>query len=187
MRSLDDFACRKLEELDRACLRRTLAESLREDGPWVTREGRRLLSFSCNDYLNLSHHPALKAAATAAIGQYGVGAAASRLVTGNHPLFRELETRLARLKGTEAACVFGSGYLANTGIIPTLVGRDDLVLLDELAHSCIWAGAQLSGATVLTFRHNDAADAEELLAEHRPLHKHALIATEGVFSMDGDL
>src|ERR1700724_777151 len=107
MRSLDDFAARKLAELDRACLRRTLAESFRGDGPWVERDGRRLLSFSCNDYLNLSHHPALKSAATAAIAQYGVGAGASRLVTGNHPLFRELEERLPRLTGTEAACVFG--------------------------------------------------------------------------------
>ena len=83
MRSLDDFACRKLEKLDRALLRRTLAECLREGGPWVNRGGRRLLSFSCNDYLNLSSHPALKAAAIAAIGQHGVGAGASRLVTGS--------------------------------------------------------------------------------------------------------
>src|ERR1019366_6187537 len=135
MRSLDDFACRKLEALDHAFLRRTLAECRREDGAWVERDGRRLLSFSCNDYLNLSHHPAVKAAAVAAIDRYGIGAGASRLVTGNHPLYGELETRLARLKGTEAACVFGSGYLANIGIIPTLIGRGDLVLIDELAHS----------------------------------------------------
>ncbi len=143
MRSLDDFAVRKLEELDRASLRRTLAESFRGEGPWIERDGRRLLSFSCNDYLNLSHHPALKSAATAAIAQYGVGAGASRLVTGNHPLFRELEERLARLKGTEAACVFGSGYLANAGIVPVLAGAPDLILIDELAHACLWAGTQL--------------------------------------------
>jgi 8-amino-7-oxononanoate synthase len=187
MRSLDDFACGKLEELDRASLRRTLAESLREGGPWVTRDGRRLLSFSCNDYLNLSHHPALKAAATAAIGQYGVGAGASRLVTGNHPLFRELETRLARLKGTEAACVFGSGYLANSGIIPVLAGAQDLVLIDELAHACLWAGTQLSASQTLIFRHNDVAHARVLLAGNRARFRHALLVTDGVFSMDGDL
>ncbi len=122
MQSLDDFAASKLAELERASLRRVLAESIRGEGPWIERDGRRLLSFSCNDYLNLSHHPALKNAAIAAIAQYGVGAGASRLVTGNHPLFRELEERLARLKGTEAACVFGSGYLANTGIVPVLAG-----------------------------------------------------------------
>src|ERR1700732_1177597 len=114
MRSLDDFAVRKLEELDRASLRRTLAESFRGEGPWIERDGRRLLSFSCNDYLNPSHHPALKSAATAAIAQYGVGAGASRLVTGNHPLFRELEARLARPEGTAAPRAFRFRYHAHT-------------------------------------------------------------------------
>ncbi|MGH6838060.1 MAG: 8-amino-7-oxononanoate synthase [Methylocella sp.] len=187
MRSLDDFAHSKLAELERASLRRTLAESFRGDGPWVLRDGRRLLSFSCNDYLNLSHHPALKAAATAAIANYGVGAGASRLVTGNHPLFRELEERLARLKGTEAACVFGSGYLANTGIVPALASAGDLILIDELAHACLWAGTQLSRARTLVFRHNDVAHAETLLNENRSRARNALLVTDGVFSMDGDL
>lgn len=187
MRSLDDFAQVKLAELERASLRRTLAESLREDGLWVFREGRRYLSFSCNDYLNLTHHPALKSAAAAATLQYGVGAGASRLVTGNHPLFRELEERLARLKGTEAACVFGSGYLANAGIVPVLAAAPDLILIDELAHACLWAGTQLSRARTLVFRHNDVAHAKALLSENRERARHALLVTEGVFSMDGDL
>jgi 8-amino-7-oxononanoate synthase len=187
MRSLDDFAVHKLEELDRASLRRTLAESFRGQCPWIERDGRRLLSFSCNDYLNLSHHPALKSAATAAIAQYGVGAGASRLVTGNHPLFRELEERLARLKGTEAACIFGSGYLANAGIVPVLAGAPDLVLIDELAHACLWTGTQLSRARTLMFRHNDVAHAETLLSENRSRARAALLVTDGVFSMDGDL
>src|SRR5689334_12677698 len=155
MSSLDDFASGKLAELERAHLRRTLAETDREDGLWITRNGRRLLSFSCNDYLNLSHHPAVKRAAIEALQRYGVGSGASRLVTGNHPLFAELETRLARLKGAETACVFGSGYLANAGIIPTLIGNKDLVVLDELSHACIWAGARLTPGTVIHFRHND--------------------------------
>src|ERR1700759_2521461 len=113
MPSLDQFANAKLTELEAAHLRRRLAGTAREDGGGVTRDGRRLLSFSCNDYLGLTHHPAVKAAAVAAIATHGAGAGASRLVTGNHPLYAELETRLARLKGTDAACVFGSGYLAN--------------------------------------------------------------------------
>jgi 8-amino-7-oxononanoate synthase len=146
-----------------------------------------LLSFSCNDYLNLSRHPAIIKAAVEAAQHYGVGAGASRLVTGNHPLYDELESRLARLKGTEAACVFGSGYLANIGIIPALAGSGDLILVDELSHACIHAGAKLSGATVQRYRHGDVAHAEALLAEHRGRHAHALIATDGVFSMDGDL
>lgn len=187
MRSLDEFAAEKLHALEARQLRRTLEESSRLDGVWIERGGRRLLSFSCNDYLNLSQHPAVSEAAMAAIRRYGTGAGASRLVTGNHPLYAALELRLARLKGTEAACVFGSGYLANIGIIPALIGADDLILLDELAHACLWAGARMSGATVIPSRHNDAAHAGELLAQHRTSHRYALIATEGVFSMDGDL
>src|ERR1700724_7141 len=156
MRSLDEFACGKLAALERARLRRTPVVTAR-DGIFAERGGRRLLSFSCNDYLNLSGHPAIIKAAVEAAERYGVGAGASRLVTGNHPLYEELESRLARLKGTDAACVFGSGYLANTGIVPALVGGDDLVAIDELAHACLWAGARLSGATVLPFPHNDVA------------------------------
>jgi 8-amino-7-oxononanoate synthase len=187
MKSLDKFAQAKLDDLARRQLRRALAETVREDGIWVERDGRRLLSFSCNDYLNLTQHKAVKQAATAALERYGAGSGASRLITGNHPLYAELETRLARIKQTEAAVVFGSGYLANAGIIPVLIGRDGLVLVDELSHACIYAGAQLSRGRVLPFRHNDVAHARELLAAHRAEHDHALIVTDGVFSMDGDL
>lgn len=187
MPSLDNFAAEKLASLEARQLRRRLAETAREDGITVSRNGRRLLSFSCNDYLNLSQHPDVKEAAIEAIRRFGVGAGASRLITGNHPLYAELESRLAALKGTEAACVFGSGYLANAGIIPALIGEDDLVLLDELSHACLWAGAQLSRADLQIYRHNDLAHAGALLEEHRKRHGRALIATDGVFSMDGDL
>ena len=187
MSSLDSFAAGKLARMEAHHLRRILVDSAREDGIWIVQNGRKFLSFSCNDYLNLSQHPKVKAAAVAAIEAFGVGAGASRLVTGNHPLFAELEARLAKLKGTEAACVFGSGYLANTGIIPALVRKTDLVLVDELAHACIWSGAELSGADVVSFKHNDVADAGNILAERRTNYRHALIATDGVFSMDGDL
>lgn len=186
MRSLEEFAADKLAALERAQLRRTPAVTART-GIWVERDGRRLLSFSCNDYLNLSQHPQVIAAAIDATKRYGVGAGASRLVTGNHPLYAELETRLARLKGTEAACVFGSGYLANTGIIPALAGPDDLIVMDELSHACIHAGAKLSGAEIQRYRHGDPSHAEEILGAHRGTKKRALIATDGVFSMDGDI
>jgi 8-amino-7-oxononanoate synthase len=186
MRSLDEFACGKLAALDGARLRRRPVVTTR-DGIFAERDGRRLLSFSCNDYLNLSQHPAVIEAAIAATKRYGAGAGASRLVTGNHPLYAELESRLARLKGTAAACVFGSGYLANTGVIPALASGDDLILVDELSHACVHAGARLSGAMVRPYRHADATHAEALLAEHRARHSHALIVTDGVFSMDGDL
>src|SRR3954452_13726485 len=186
MPSLDEFVRQKLSALDEAHLRRSLVPTGRSGDLWVERNGRRLLSFSCNDYLGLSQHPALKAAAIAAIERHGVGAGASRLVTGDHPLYAELEQRLARLKGTEAGCVFGSGYLANTGIAPALVGRGDLILIDELAHSSLWTGARLSRAEVLSFRHNDAGHVADLLRQHRTQHQRTLIVTEGVFSMDGD-
>lgn len=185
--SLDAFAGDKLSALEAASLLRRLKPTRRLPGGLVERDGRRLLSFSCNDYLGLSHHPAVLAAARAAVDDYGAGSGASRLVTGDHPLLSALEERLARLKGTEAACLFGSGYLANTGVIPTFAGPKDLILVDELAHACIWAGAQLSGAKVVPFRHNDVAHLDELLAEHRAGARHALVATDGVFSMDGDI
>lgn len=185
--TLTAFAADKLEALEAKSLRRTLRPTHRLDGGWVERDGRRLVSFSCNDYLGLSHHPTVKAAAVRAIETYGTGPGASRLVTGDHPLFSELEARLAQLKGTQAACVFGSGYLANAGIIPTFVGPGDLVLAHELAHACIWAGAKLSGAETLAFRHNDMADLAAKLGERRAGAGRALVATDGVFSMDGDL
>jgi 8-amino-7-oxononanoate synthase len=186
MRSLDEFAAEKLSALDQAKLRRTPMVTART-GIWVERDGRRLLSFSCNDYLNLSQHPKVIAAAIEAMERHGIGAGASRLVTGNHPLYAALEDRLAQLKGAKAACVFGSGYLANTGIIPALVGPDDLIVMDELSHACIHAGAKLSGAEVRLYRHADTEHAEKILADHRGGSKHALIATDGIFSMDGDL
>ena len=187
MHTLDQFAQEKLAALAARGMRRVLAQTRREDGIWVVRDGRRMLSFSCNDYLNFSQHPDIKQAAIAAIDVWGVGSGASRLVTGNHPLYAELEQRLARFKGTDDACVFGSGYLANSGIIPVLAGEDDLVLIDELAHACLWSGTQLCRARVFPFRHNDLDHLKALLARHRPGARHALVVTDAVFSMDGDL
>ncbi len=192
MHSLDAFALDKLAGLERRRLRRTLSETTRDasdpaGGAWVVRGGRRMLSFCCNDYLNLATHPAVVAASVEATRRHGTGAGASRLVSGNHALFAGLEARLARLKGTEAACVFGSGYLANAGIVPALAGPRDLVLVDALAHACLWAGAQLAGARVVAFRHNDVAHLAGLLAAERGAHPRAMILTDGVFSMDGDL
>ena len=187
MRSLDEFAREKLMSLEARGLRRRLEPTARVDSIHVERAGRRLISFCSNDYLNLSQDPRVRAAAKAAIDRYGAGAGASRLVDGDHPLLGDLEHRLAAFKGAEAACVFGSGYLANSGIVPTLVGKNDLALVDELAHSCMRAGAKLSSAKTLVFRHNDLVHLSDLLAIHRPEHARCLIATDGVFSMDGDL
>jgi 8-amino-7-oxononanoate synthase len=182
-----DYANRKLAALEARAQRRRLALTDRYDSVRVRRGGRELISFCCNDYLNLSAAPCVKDAAKAAIDRFGAGAGASRLVTGDHPLFADLERALADLKGTEDAVVFGSGYLANVGIIPTFAGQGDLILVDELAHACLNAGAQLSGATLIRFRHNEGRDLERHLRDHRAAHDHCLIITDGVFSMDGDL
>jgi 8-amino-7-oxononanoate synthase len=185
--SLDDLARDKLAALERRQLRRRLAVTARPNATAALQGDRELVSFSCNDYLGLSHHPEVVAASIEATRRFGAGAGSARLVNGNHPLYVELERKLAALKGTEDAVVFGSGYLTNVGVIPALVGRTDLILLDELCHSCLLTGAGLSGARVLEFRHNDVEHCAELLRRERALHRHCLVLTDGVFSMEGDL
>ncbi|HUW80828.1 MAG TPA: aminotransferase class I/II-fold pyridoxal phosphate-dependent enzyme [Acidocella sp.] len=187
MSSLEIFAAEKLATLEAKALRRELEVTARAENAVVWRAGRRLISFSCNDYLNLSTHPDIIAASVAATYAHGVGAGSSRAVTGNHPLYAMLEARLAAAKGTEAAVVFGSGYLANSGIIPALIGPQDVIFIDSLAHACIWAGAKLSAARIVTFSHNDMGDLARRLESHRAEYRHAIIATDAVFSMDGDL
>jgi 8-amino-7-oxononanoate synthase len=184
--SLTAFASAKLAALEAENLRRGLMVTSRGPQGAARRGGRELVSFCCNDYLGLSQHPAVKDAAAGALAEYGAGAGASRLVTGNHPLYEALEASLARIKGTEASCVFGSGYLANLGIVPAFVGAGDLILADELSHASMHAGIRASRATAHLFAHNDAADCRRTLAAHRASARHCLIMTEGVFSMDGD-
>lgn len=186
-RSLDEFATRKLQALERRELRRSLASTQMIDGRRVRSQGRELVSFASNDYLSLSHHPKVIKANLEATRRYGTGAGASRLITGNHPLYAKLETRLAALKGTEDAVVFGSGYLTNIGVIPLLAGEPDLIVMDEFCHSCLLGGAALSRAKVVRFTHNDPDDAAAVLAAERSHHRRCLLLTEGVFSMEGDL
>jgi 8-amino-7-oxononanoate synthase len=186
MPTLQNVASKKLQELADAKRTRGLRDTVRMPDGIIERDGQKLISFTCNDYLGLSQHPQVKAAAAEAVLKYGAGAGASRLVTGNHPPFRGLETALARWKGTEAVLVFGSGYLANTGIIPALVGKDDLIIADKLVHACLIDGARLSGAAFIRFKHNDVDDCKRLLEIHRAKHHNALIVTDEIFSMDGD-
>ena len=185
--TLDAYASGKLASLERSQLRRHIVETDGLDAVRVEQDGQTLLNFCSNDYLGLSRHPEVIAAAQDAAARHGTGSGASRLVTGGHPLLFELEARLARLKGAEDCILFGSGYLANLAIAPALLGSGDLILVDELAHACLFAGAQLSRARVETFRHNDLADLEAKLTEFRPDARRAMILTDGVFSMDGDL
>ena len=185
--SLEQFAKNKLESLERRRLRRCVVATDRVGGVAVERGGLRLVSFSCNDYLGLARDDATTAASIEATRRFGAGAGASRLITGSHSLYTGLERQLAALKGSEDAVVFGSGYLANLGIIPLFAGKPDLILVDEHAHSCMLAGARLSGAKVVRFAHNDPVAAAHELAALRTAHRHCLILTEGVFSMEGDL
>jgi 8-amino-7-oxononanoate synthase len=187
MPSLDTFAKEKLARIVAGGRFRTSHQTRPLDGAWVTRNGARLLSFSSNDYLGLRAAPAVRSAAIAAIAEFGAGAGASYLVTGNHPLYAELEAQLAAFKGTEAACIFGSGYLANLGTIPALAGPADLLAVDERSHASIMLGARLAGSAVQVFAHNDPLDLQRRLRAHRSAFRNAWVITEGVFSMDGDI
>ena len=187
MPSLDTFAEEKLARIEANGRLREPVVTRALTGEWTMREGRRLLSFSGNDYLALRDSPEVRAAAIAAISEHGTGAGASYLVTGKHPLYDELESELSAFIGSEAACVFGSGYLANIGTIPALAGRGDLILLDELSHACAMTGARLAGSAVHLFRHNDVLDLKRKLQAHRGGCRNAIVITEGVFSMDGDV
>ncbi len=187
MKSLDRFAGEKLVELESQNLRRTLAVTLPLGGGRSGRDGRALISFCSNDYLGLAGDARLREAAARALAEYGLGAGASRLITGNHPLFAVLERRLAEMKGTGDSCVFGSGYLANLGVTPTLAGSGDLIVLDALSHASMHTGARLARSRVESFAHNDVEDCRRILKGLRAGHGRCVILTEGVFSMDGDL
>lgn len=150
-------------------------------------EGRRYVNFASYDYLGLNQHPAVIAAAKAAIDTYGTSVSASRIVAGERPPHRELEKALADIHGMESAVAFVSGHATNVSTIGTLMTPDDLVVHDELSHNSVLVGAKLSRATTLPFRHNDLSALERILEQHRPHHPRALIAVEGLYSMDGDV
>jgi 8-amino-7-oxononanoate synthase len=171
---------RKVQGLDRQL---TLWD---RTGPRLEKEGRSVLNLSSNDYLGLSRHPHVLKRAAEALERFGAGATASRLVVGSLVCHEELETRLAGLKGYPAALVFGSGYAANLGLVGALVGREDHVFVDRLAHASLMDAAVLSRAKIHRFHHNDSAHLDRLLAK-APLHGRRLVMTESVFSMDGDL
>lgn len=176
----------RLRELEAQHLLRRLRLVESEPGAVATIEGRPVIVMASNNYLGFATHPLLKQAAIAAIERFGVGAGASRLVSGTLPPHEELETALARFKGTEASLVFGSGYLANIGLIPALIGSGGLILADRLCHASLIDGCRLSGADLRVFRHRDVAQLDTLLARRSP-RRDTLIVTDGVFSMDGDL
>ncbi|MEI8355324.1 MAG: 8-amino-7-oxononanoate synthase [Deltaproteobacteria bacterium] len=152
----------------------------------VILDGREVLLLCSNNYLGLADHPLLKEAAIRGIAKYGVSSGASRLVSGTMELHEALEKRIARFKGTGAALLFNSGYAANTGIIPALAGKGDVIFCDRLNHASILDGSLLSRAKLVRFPHNDMPALRRLITVNETAGRR-LIITEGVFSMDGDL
>jgi glycine C-acetyltransferase len=180
-----DFIQNELEALKRQGLYRKLRRVEGEQGPTLMLDGREVLNFSSNNYLGLASHPALKKAAKEAIDRYGCGAVASRLISGNMTLHEELEEKLAKLKGTEAALVFNSGFQANVGIIPALAGEGDVIFSDELNHASIIDGCRLARAKTVVYPHCDPTGLEDAL-KNSQANGRKLIVTETLFSMDGD-
>ncbi len=176
----------ELAALDTAHLRRRTRRIESACGPVVTMAGRPVILMASNDYLGLADHPAVKRAAIDAIATYGVGAGAARLISGTQPPHEALETALAAFKHTEAALCFGSGYLANLGLITTLAKPGDLILADRLSHASLLDGCRLSRARFRVFHHADATHLESLLRRRGSVRR-TLIVTDGLFSMDGDV
>lgn len=156
-------------------------------GATIKQDGRSLLNFASNDYLGLAADPRLAEAAIAAIQAHGTGSTGSRLLSGDRPIHRQLERAIADLKQTDDAIVFSSGYLANIGTLAAIVGSRDLVLGDRYNHSCLRLGVAAAGATLMDYEHADPIDLACLLDQHRAKFRRLVIATDSVFSMDGDL
>lgn len=176
----------ELDHFNQAGLRRSLRSVTTAPTGRILLDGQTVVLLGSNNYLGLSVHPIVTEAAAAAAREYGTGASASRLMSGNCHLYTKLETKIAKAKGTEAALVFGSGYLANIGTIPVLAGDGDLILSDGLNHASIIDGCRLSPATKQIYRHGDVDHLESLLAQSTKFRRR-LIVTDGVFSMDGDI
>jgi 8-amino-7-oxononanoate synthase len=182
MAAIEEFLSARRNE---GLLRELRPISARRDGR-VRVGAREYLDLSSNDYLGLAGHPRMSQAAKQALDEFGAGACASRLMGGDLDIFHRLEERVAKFKSTESALVFNSGYQANVGIFSALLGRGDAAFADRASHASILDGIRLSGARLFRFRHNDPAHLESLLKRERAKFKDALIATETVFSMDGD-
>ncbi|HEY4839888.1 MAG TPA: glycine C-acetyltransferase [Candidatus Acidoferrales bacterium] len=158
-----------------------------EQKPVATFDGREVINLSSNNYLGLTTNKALKRAAIDAVKKYGAGAGAVRTIAGTMTLHMELEEQIAKFKGTEACVVFQSGFTANAGTVSAILGKEDLIISDELNHASIIDGCRLSRATIKVFKHKDVADCERICKETENWPGHKLLITDGVFSMDGDI
>jgi len=156
-------------------------------GAWLTVDGKNVLNFCSNNYLGLANHPRIVEAAKEATKKYGVGPAAVRSIAGTMDLHVQLEQRLAKFKGAEDVITFQSGFTANLGTISALVGKEDVIFSDRLNHASIIDGSRLSGAKIIPYEHNDPSALEDAIKDNASNFRRALIVTDGVFSMDGDI
>jgi glycine C-acetyltransferase len=177
----------ELDQLKQAGLYNRIRTLSSPQGAWLTVDGKHVLNFCSNNYLGLANHPRIVEAAQAAAAKYGVGPAAVRSIAGTMELHLELERRLAAFKGVEAAITFQSGFTANLATIPALVGKEDLIFSDELNHASIIDGSRLSGAQIVRYAHANPADLDRVIRENLGKFRRALVVTDGVFSMDGDI
>jgi 8-amino-7-oxononanoate synthase len=182
-----DWIDASLKTIDRAGWHRHTRTITGLPGPTITIDGQELINFASNDYLGLASDDRLIQAAMQATQTHGTGTTGSRLITGHRQLHRDLEMAIAKLKQTEDALVFSSGYAANLGAIAALVGKRDLILTDQYNHSSLRSGAIVSGATIVEYQHCNLDNLTNRLKQHRHLHQRCLILTDSVFSMDGDL
>src|SRR6204780_636171 len=158
-----------------------------EQKPVATVDGKEVINLASNNYLGLTTHPKLRKAALEAVRKYGVGTGAVRSISGTMKIHMELEEQIARFKQTEACVVFQSGFTANAGTVSAILGKDDLIVSDELNHASIIDGSRLSKATIKVFKHKEIADCERILKETENWNGRKLLVTDGVFSMDGDI
>jgi glycine C-acetyltransferase len=185
--SKTDWIRQEVETLQNAGLYNRIRTIGSPQGAWLDVDGKRVLNFCSNNYLGLANHPALVAAAKQAVDELGVGPGAVRSIAGTMTLHVELEKRLAKFKGVEAAITFQSGFTANLATIPALVGKEDIIFSDRLNHASIIDGCRLSGAKIIAYEHNDVKSLEEQIQANLSQFRRALIVTDGVFSMDGDI
>ena len=182
-----DWIQQELDSLKEGGLYNRIRTLSSPQGAWLQVDGKKVLNFCSNNYLGLANHPQMVKAAQEATAKYGVGPGAVRSIAGTMDLHLELEKRMAKFKGVEAAITLQSGFSANLAAIPALVTKEDVLFTDELNHASIIDGCRLSGARIVKYAHADAADLDKVIRENKGSYRRALCVTDGVFSMDGDL
>jgi glycine C-acetyltransferase len=187
MSTKTEWIKQELDNLTKGGLYNQIRTIASPQGAWLVVDGKRVLNFCSNNYLGLANDPRMVEAAREALEKYGAGPAAVRTIAGTMQIHLELEHRLAAFKGVEAAITFQSGFCANLATIPALVGKEDVIFSDELNHASIIDGCKLSGARILRYAHNDATDLNIIIRQAMDSYRRALIVTDGVFSMDGDI